>query len=345
MQKQALLTDKWDKYISYLPVESRDIYFTEDYVKLYENDNDIPQCFIYIEGNSILLFPYLKRRIGLLEGEYFDFETPYGYGGPITNTNNPLFINKAFNEFLGCAKKDKIIAGFIRFHPLLDNQVLLSDRIDIIFDRKTIVMHLDLEEDTIWNEQIHPKHRNSIRKAQKLGFSYLVDENLQYLGVFENLYKSTMDRLKVENFYYFNKGYFDGIRNLKDNVFLGLVLYGEEIISGALFFKYGIYGHYHLAGYLEEYRQYNPNNFLIYNTALYFKETGIKLFHLGGGFNSDVNNSLYRFKRRFSKFEYPFYIGKIIFNQGLYEKVCSIWKEMFPEKEKNFKTLFLKYRY
>lgn len=343
--KEILFTDKWNSYLGYFPKENKDIYFFEEYVKLYENGVDKAECFIYKEGDDVLLFPYLKRDIGLPHSGYFDFETPYGYGGPIANTNNSFFINEAFEEFFSLAKRNKMVAGFLRFHPLLNNSKPLAGRKDVVFDRKTVAMKLDLGIDRIWNEQIHAKHRNSIRKAQKLGLNYFIDTELRHMDAFVNMHRSTVKRLRLPEYYYFNDKYFNDMKNLKDNVFLGLVFLKGDIISGALFFKYGIFGHYHLAGSLDNYKQYNPNNFLIYNTALYMKETGMELFHLGGGGDSSMDDNLYKFKKRFSRHEYPFSIGKIIFDEGIYNELCNLWEKRFTGEKERYKKYFLKYRY
>lgn len=345
MGKEILFTDVWNNYLKYFHEEDKDIYFTEEYVKLYECEDDHSECFIYKEDNNMLLFPYLKRKIESLDGDYFDFETPYGYGGPITNTDNPDFINRGFSEFIYSSEENKIVAGFIRFHPILNNHKHFIPKCEVVFDRKTIAMNLEPEIDEIWYEQIHSKHRNSIRKAQKLGLIYYADESLQHLDIFINLYRCTMDRLDADNFYFFDNEYFNKIKKLNKNIFLGLVLCEKEVISGAIFFKYGIFGHYHLAGGLEKFNQYNPNNFLIYNVASYMKEMGVKVFHLGGGTDSSENNSLFRFKRRFSKYEHSFYVGKLILNKNKYEEVCNIWEEKFPEKKQKYYHYLLKYRY
>ncbi|MFC1590165.1 GNAT family N-acetyltransferase [Candidatus Omnitrophota bacterium] len=340
-----MVTDRWNNYLEYFPERAKDIYFTEEYVRLYANDRDTPECFIYKKGGDILLFPYLKRRIELLREEYFDLETPYGYGGPIANTGDPSFISEAFGHFCSLAKENRIIAGFIRLHPLLGNHISVRDKSHVVFDRKTVAIDLDIEERRIWEEQIHSKHRNSIRKAQGAGLIFNADEGLQYLDDFVKIYRLTVDRLKTDRFYYFDEKYFDRIRAMGQNVFLGLVFLKKSIISGALFFKYGIFGHFHLAGSLKSYQRYNPNNFLIYNTALYMKRNGVKRFHLGGGTDSSEQNTLYKFKKRFSKNEHSFYFSKLILDEKRYAVLSDVWESKFPEKKKKYSNLVLKHRY
>ncbi len=345
MGKQSFVTSEWNKYFKGFSLECRDIYFTEEYARLYETAQDHAECFVYIDGENVFLFPYLKRRVELSDKECFDFETPYGYGGPMANTTDASFISQAAKEFMVCTHSNSIIAGFIRFHPLLNNHELLKEAVQGDYDRKTVTMHLDQDEGDIWGNQIHSKHRNSIRKAEKSGLSYEVDETLEHLDIFKEIYHARMQDLSADNFYYFNDDYFNDLKKLNGQVFLALVRDQEKIIAAALFYKFGIYGHYHLAGSLAESESLGTNNYLIYKTALYLKDQGIKRFHLGGGTDRDPENTLYKFKKRFSPYECSFYLGKAILNQELYQDVCQQWEERFPEKKEKFGKFTLKYRY
>lgn len=339
-------TKSWNMYLEYFPQKYKDIYFTEEYVKLYEGDQKEAECFIYRDRQNVFLFPYIKRKIKLLGDDYFDFETSYGYAGPLVNSENFQFASEAFRNFIFQAKENRMIAGFIRFHPLLDNYKLLTDECRVVFNRYTIAMNLELKEDTIWSEQIHSKHRNSIKLAQRQGLSYSADEELRHLDIFRELYISKMNKLRAEEFYFFDDNFFNRIKkNLGKNTFLGLVSFNEKVVAAALFFKYGNYGHYHLSASSEDYTKFGSNNFLIYNTALYLKQHKAGLLHLGGGNSSSLDDNLYRFKARFSKDRYSFYTGGVVLDQHLYKEICSIWSEKFPEKREKYNKFVLKYAY
>ena len=75
------------------------------------------------------------------------------------------------------------------------------------------------------------------------------------------------------------------------------------------------------------------------------KALGVKKFHLGGGINSDEQNPLFRFKRKFSKSKYDFYIGKTIFNKEIYDLLCEDWVLMNPSKQEIYKKHLLKYKF
>ena len=84
---------------------------------------------------------------------------------------------------------------------------------------------------------------------------------------------------------------------------------------------------------------------MLWKVACEMHKEGVKEFHLGGGSNSDEENSLFKFKRTFSPNEKQFSIGKIIFNINAYNSICSEWAEKNPEKARIYKNHLLKYRY
>ena len=71
----------------------------------------------------------------------------------------------------------------------------------------------------------------------------------------------------------------------------------------------------------------------------------MKHFHLGGGTDGSEENSLYQYKRKFSKHEYQFTLGKMIFNPLLYDEICDDWAVANPEKAEKLKYILLKYKY
>lgn len=346
MSSETAFKDRWNEYLELFDNDKKDIYFTEEYIKLQDSGEDRAICFVFREDEKVLLFPILKRSIAIAEEESFDFETPYGYGGPICNVENASFIQKAMAEFDNHAIERNIVAGFVRFHPLLNNHAMMRERHKVLPDRNTVYMDLTLTKEQIWNEQVHSKHRNVIRKAEQCGVQYLLDEKFEYLNEFIEIYYQTMERLDSQEFYFFDRDYFIHLKErLAGNAFLGLAMLEGRVIAGAIFFHYGPYGHYHLSGSREEYLGYYPNNFMIYNTALSLKDKNVKCFHLGGGTDGSPENSLYKFKKRFSRAESCFYIGKMIFDGKRYESLCRVWDDKNPDKKDNYRNIHLKYRY
>ncbi|WP_024467912.1 peptidoglycan bridge formation glycyltransferase FemA/FemB family protein [Treponema pedis] len=334
-------TDKWNQYFNLFPYNLTDIYFREEYVRLYQNKNSEAVCIIAEEEGQVILFPILRSKVN----EFFDFETPYGYGGVISNTNNADWNKKAVQSIMKYCTENKYVAGFMRFHPLLHNELLCSSCVEIIFDRYTVSIDLTQAEEDIFSVQLSSKNRNMIRKAIAEGLQFCVDDDFVHLDSFINIYKNTMTRLQADNFYFFENQYYKSfVNNLKGKAFLGCVKNDKHIIAAALFMYGEIYGHYHLAGSIKN-TYHGVNNLLLWGAAVEFKKRGMKEFHLGGGVNAEPENSLLKFKKAFSNNLNEFYIGKIVFDNCAYNTICRKWEITNPDKKELYGSRLLKYRY
>ena len=119
------------------------------------------------------------------------------------------------------------------------------------------------------------------------------------------------------------------------------IIYEEQNIASAIFLHSYDYIHYHLGGSLKEYLNYYPNNFLFWELIKFAKEKGFKYLHLGGGSSTDIDDSLFKFKRHFGNNILEFYIGTRIHNKDIYEKLIDLWSKNNLDKEYK---LFLQYR-
>jgi len=340
----TFITDHWNSYLLSFSKENKDIYFQEEYVKLYEDSNNKGVCLVVKNDENIMLFPFLLRIFFINKEEYYDFETAYGYGGPIQKKIDDQFKHAALKEMFDYLSERNYVAGFVRFHPLLNNQEQFNIG-QIIDDRNTVVIDLALPVEDIWMKEIHTKNRNVIKKGAKEGLKFIVDNNFTHLHEFVSLYNRTMEKLSADNFYYFSENYYKKFIHDIPNSFLGLVYYNEKIIAAAIFMYQNEYGHYHLSGSDERYLKLAPNNFLLFHAVLELKSRGVKKFHLGGGTTSDEKDSLFCFKNRFSKNICQFSIGKLIFNDPVYKQLCNDWEFKNPEKEACYKNFLLKYKY
>jgi len=339
---EVMIVDSWNKYLEFFEDSQKDIYYYEEYVKLYETHDSRVKCVVCKENNNILIMPFIRKEI---EG-YYDFETAYGYGGPIANINNQEWINSALERMKEYFCENNYVCGFIRFHSLLNNADYCGEEIQTIFDRETVAIKTDETEEEIWSSQIISKNRNMIRKAEKNELVYTAEYDFESLPEFVKLYNATMARLEAEDFYFFDENYYrEFVEKFKGKAFLGTVKRDDELICGALFMHSNDYGHYHLEGSNHEYSKLAANNLLLWKTALEFSKLGIKEFHLGGGYNSSPDNSLLKFKKSFSNNMHKFYIGKWIFNKEKYEQLKTDWMKNNPEKVEKFGKLLLCYRY
>lgn len=310
-----------------------DIYFTENYGKIYERNNDgILKKYHYESklGKVEYVFLFREVKINGFTG-FYDISTPYGYGGPLFLGYRDEFLPNLISEFRINFNKycidHNIITEFIRFHPLLKNYTYLDNFIELNYIRDTVYMDLTSPE-LIWNN-ISSKCRNMIRKAEKNGIEIILDKEKNSIKEFYKLYTQTMDRNKAEKYYFFDESFFNNtLELLGENIFLFNAVYNKKIISSTLIMKYGDYIHYHFSGSDREFTNLAPNNLLLYKIALWGYENNCKYFHLGGGFSGN-EDPLFKFKKSFSKNGFSkFYIGKKIHNNEIYDKLTLEWKKL-----------------
>lgn len=321
-----------------------DIYFKEEYANLYkEIEKGEVENFCFESELGKVVFIYIKREIILDNTKYYDIITPYGYGGPLiqncTYENRDKLISLFWEKFLEYAFLNKIICSFVRFHPIEKNyeycrNIMVLERIS-----STVCINLKSEEQ-IWND-ISSKCRNIIRKSIKNNILVQEDENLKLINDFQKLYYDTMKKNKADEYYFFKKEFFKKLKSLeKKEITHFYALHGDKIVSSILVLMGDEYLHYYLSANSQEDYLLNANSLLLYEIAKFGLKNGYKYFHLGGGYGGD-DSSLFKFKSSFHKnHTLSFYIGKKIFNQQIYNRLCQ--KMGINDKNINY---FPAYRY
>lgn len=335
----------WKDHFVRIPSCKNDVYFLPEYYSLYENYGDgEAQCFVFEKDGNIALYPFLKNPISKLgyklAKEYYDIQGAYGYNGLIASTEDVFFIADFWKEFDAYCQENDIVAEFMRFHPLLNNQKLASPQMKTFYSRHTVA--LDLSDDDIWMHQISSKNRNMIRKAEKEGVTIVESDDYE---TFRKLYDGTMSDLHAEDFYFFPHSYYEEYKQtFHDKSMLCLAILDGKVIAGSMFMFSEDYAHYHLSARDREYSRYAANNLILWYGIQKAKERGCKWFHFGGGTTGNEDDSLLKFKKEFSKKLCDFWIGKRIHNQDVYEQIVEQWKAKYPESYEKNKVKFLGYR-
>ena len=314
-----------------------------------EHGDGEPLLLEYQDYDAHLCYVVMKSDIadsgsfrGTIEaGRCFDFETPYGYGGPLYDEEIPeqsqiLF----FKELYEYCKETHVVSQFVRFHPLLDNHKCLPGVFEKRYMRDTVYM--DTASPELIMANMDSKNRNMVRKAIKNGVT-IERRPIEDYEDFLPLYHETMIKNQADEYYLFDRRYFEMQKKLTDYACIFYALYKGRIIAGAIMYYNDRFMHYHLAGTCSEYRQYSPGNLLLYEAACWAGEKGIKRFHLGGGMSPD--DSLFGFKKQFNKHgRLPFWIGRTIFDTPAYDMLLDLRIQKDPAFDRN-NTRMIQYRF
>lgn len=312
-------------------IDFPDIYFTPEYGRLYErHEGGSLETFSFKTGQGEVYFQFIKRPLDGFEGyeQYSDIVTPYGYGGPIfINTEEkekPELVAAFGRAFRAYCMEQKIVSAFIRFHPILNN----ASDFRAVFDevvpiRKTIA--IDLTKNIFFDE-FEITIRNSLRHAEERGLSIQYDHELETLDTFIRLYYKLMKQKNTTAYYFFPKEYFYELKQkLRGSVELVNALYDGEIVACVLLLKCGSYIHTHLTTTTPEGNEKRAVGYIKSSRALLAKDEGFKWCHLGGGITNNPDDSLLRFKKKFSKTQpFDFCIGKNIYNTAAYAALCAL---------------------
>lgn len=319
-------SEEWDMVVK--SFNNYDVYYLSGYVKAFQIHGDGDPQLLYYEANGLrAIYVYMKRQI--LAGLY-DSVTPYGYGGVLLDGDISASNIEAFREeYEQLMQESHIISNFVRYHPVLANASPMRAISNVIDLGKTIAIDLTSPE-IIW-ENIHSKNRNMIRKAEKNDIIIEHGKGMDLFDRFIEIYNATMDKDNAEEYYYFQRPFYESIhKDLHDNYELFYAKLDEKIIAMSIMIFANGRMNYHLSGSNIEYRNLAPSNLLLYKAALWGCEQGMKTFHLGGGVGSGEDN-LYKFKAAFNKnSDYQFSIGKQIFDHNRYKELVELKKFFVP---------------
>lgn len=340
--------EKWNTIVT--SFKNWDIYYLHEYADSLRIHGDGKPYLLYFEflagrlayvvfQNDISDLKYYKGS--LEKGKYFDWTSPYGYGGPmVEGILSDDDIESIKTELFGFAKANNIISQFIRFHPLLHNSCYFEKLCSVANLKQTVVVDTESTE-IIW-KNMTPNNRNMVRKAEKNGVKIIIDHG-ERINEFMEIYKQTMDMRLADEYYYFEKEYFQYlINNFKDNIIFFYAEYQGKIISASIFLYNNTYMHYHLSGTLPEFRNLASVNLILTKAAEWAAQKKINQFHLGGGIEAE--DSLFKFKKNFNRNGLvDFYIGSTIFLKDKFDYLVELRRQTDSSYDDQ-KKFMIKYR-
>lgn len=320
----------WDAAVKAFP--NWDVYYLNGYVRsLKAHEKGTSFLVTFSHDGQQLCYPVIQKDIaddpkfhGLLPNHTcYDWETPYGYGGPLTDRTilSPSTQKQFLEELTAYCAEHQIVSQFLRFHPILDNHAALSAVVETRYMRDTI--YIDTSSPDVILSNLDSKNRNMIRKAARNGI-YCEARPITEYRPFLSLYRVTMQRNHADAYYFFDESYFEDLhRFLGGNTYILYALLDGQPVSAAIFFHANGTAHYHLAGSDPAFRGTAAGNLLLYDAALRACENGDKLLHLGGGLTPD--DSLFSFKKQFNKNgRREFWIGRTIFDPDQYQALLKL---------------------
>ncbi len=262
-----------------------------------------------------------------------DIQSAYGYGGPISNTDDPQFLTTADHAFKQWARDNSVIAEFLRFHPLIPHGKWYAG--EVANNRETV--HIDLAADLF--EQYQTRRRTDVRRFLESGLRVERASPEVMQDIFPGLYKENMDKIGAADDYYFPDSYFDSLFRF-EGVENWLAYSGDQVMAGAVILvsARAKVAEYFLGAKAQGSEQHRATIGLLHIAAEFYKSMQYRYFYLGGGRSTAADDSLLFFKKGFSSSTSQYQIGSRVYEPQQYTNL----KNMLPHKAATGRVLFYK---
>lgn len=334
---------EWDSFLGTWQAGERDVYWSAAYHQAFEPSHGRATLFAYESMGHRLAYPFLWQSIesagaAAVPSGWTDIESVYGFCGPLATTADPAFLAEAWLHFDDWCRQQRVVAEFVRFHPLLRNEGLHASATAVEKVRDHVVLDLSQTEAQLW-AGYSKENRNMIRKATRLGVECRVGPLPEQIESLVELYRVTMERNRAAPAYYFSRRHFEALANTPSLV--GAAVMRGRVVAVSLFLLGERRIHYHLSGCGEEGLRAAANNLILHSTVLEAKRRGLAVFHLGGGRSGAASDPLLRFKAAFSRQRAAVFVGRRVHNPVAYETLCALRRSQVSVPP----GFFLAYRY
>ncbi len=278
-----------------------------------------PRAFHYQEGDRDFLWPYLLTPIADAPG-YSDATSVYGYPGPVGSAD-PEFLARAWGALQDHWGSQRIVSSFTRFNPILGNFNLLAElpaaAAGVREFGNTVAIDLTLSE-KVHLQQYHKNLSYDIRKAREAGLVTAEDRDWTCADAFVAAYQDTMARCGSRPEYVVDRPWVDRFRaTLGASVRLFVTKLGDSVAAAMLVIDYNHVLHCHLIGTASQHAAVSPSKVLLDDVRSWGARNGRQSMHLGGGLGGR-EDTLFKFKRRFSPLTQSFRTGSWILNESIY---------------------------
>lgn len=250
--------------------------------------------------------------------QYYDLITPMGYLGPSGSPRMIRHFSEAFmNKFAESARERGYLTQVVRRSPYGMPQPIASIRWHKIASKATYSVPISrLKTIEEYMDSTSSSQRRAVIKAKKAGLEFTIEkykydwEDDSPAQKLIEMYNNTIERISANKAYQFTDAYFSYLGKLSEkypgSVYLAQVFMPSLLqlpinnthpIAMAIILTWPVpinesdkptkYFHYHLGGFLPEYADRSPINYLYYKVIEYAIEqpqySRPQLFHLGGG--------------------------------------------------------------
>lgn len=302
--------------------------FVKNFGKLYEEiEGAVCEVFEFKHPAGHIRHVFIKRKIPLKLNDriYYDIVTPSAFGGPFIlecmKNKETQLVNDFQRAFKNYCKDKLIICEVAHFHPVFSNANHFNAIYDLI--RLGNTLGTRLSPLGLVEREFSDSCKRALNDSFAKGVSFRVTAGTYIPRYYKDLYLS----LEIENMEMnqpskekYISACFDMPR--KNNVIVEAI-YQEKTIGISLNFLVDDVLQPQLATTLNAYNSLWPKHILHHGLAEWGLKNGVKTIHHGAGAKIGKEDAIYLFKKQFGSLTFPYYAGKKIWNEKVYEELCK----------------------
>lgn len=306
-----------------------DFHHLPAYHRLAELRSEGEACMVVFRaGDCLMLCPFLLRDTGIpfpttSASGCLDATSVHGYPGPLASTASVSEDVRV--EFANCVddflRSRGVVTAFTRLNPLLNQASLLPDPGEVADLGVTVSIDLTPPQEEQYR-RFRKSHRYEIERLRRSGFTCR-EVGAEHLDDFLRIYTQTMLDLGADDFYLYDRSYFEFLMGeMRETVHLFVCFNDEEVACVGLFALCEGIIHYLLAGTDARYRKLAPMKLLLDTVRMWGNRLGAHTLHLGGGVGAR-RDGLYEFKMGFGGREHSYKAWRHVVNREIYRELCA----------------------
>lgn len=307
---------RWKEILDFMRI--RDVYYSSHYfLSALSLDPGEALMFYYSDQDGSIAYPFIKRKIDGEPPDYFDITTPFGYGGPVVRAegDSTVLVTGFIEAFSGYCRDERIIAEYIRFHPILGNAVFFENPLKLLplYETYTIDLKRPLK---IAGPVIRIPSEEQEVVIKKLG---TVRHMFDFLVLY---YSEVRRREEADSYYFFTEDYFEAlISNLGPLLHLFGAYRGNKLVSACYILADDHTIYQHLDGTLEGEDEKGAVKMLQRKIAEWGADNNMAFYHLGGDFKME-SAQIFPIKKDLANMQPSmFYICEKIHDAAVYGKL------------------------
>ena len=284
---------------------------------------------IFLETNSSFLFyPFLLQVVPFSDG-YFTATSCFGFSGPLFRGISSE-LGFLYSHLTNVLLDLHVVAEFIRLSPL--PSALNSDSLS------SLGYQVSLNRNLAFFDSQFGSFKSTCTMTRRATREGCIFKRISFKdkSSFLDLYHHTMCINNAANFFFYDDSYFDYIFSSSTDFipyFFG-VYFENKLISSSLFLNSGSYSLYHLG--CSDRSVPGASDFMLRNACDYLLNNGTSSINFTGGRSSNPDDSLLKFKMRFSNHSLPFYIAFRSINKQPFEAHKQSYILEYPDKANKF---------